>query len=466
MRQKTTLSRLLTLVAGLVATVVLASACAPAESNDAVSSQVDGLPNPAVPSQTTAVASNSFMATASDTDVEKAVAVFIDSSTTATATALVETIADNRNERWVPWLIDLLRINVSMQVSALIATTLEAITGVESQARIADMIGYGSWSQTRQLDGGHGYVDFKATLYERIDPEFGPLIRSIVDQVEVAGVQWGGVPLGGIPELNDPARVPAAQADWMVDDEIVLGVIANGQAVAYPLRILARHELANDTIGGEDLALVYCTLCRSALVFERNVAGERLDFQTSGLLLNSNKIMYDVQTGSLWSHLRGVGIGGPLLGTELTLRSVNHMRWSDWFAENPNTEVLKLPRPIFFDDPERPPISYDYTPGEAYRSYYDNPDVWFPILDVPDTFAIKTEVVGIERNGDTVAFDVAAFNALGQIVEIEVGGDLLTVEPTGAGVRVFDAAGERLITEQSFWFAWHANHPDTRTLDF
>ena len=174
MRQRTTLSRLLTLVAGLVATVVLASACAPAESNDAVSSQVDGLPNPAVPSQTTAVASNSFMATASDTDVEKAVAVFIDSSTTATATALVETIADNRNERWVPWLIDLLRINVSMQVSALIATTLEAITGVESQARIADMIGYGSWSQTRQLDGGHGYVDFKATLYERIDPEFGP----------------------------------------------------------------------------------------------------------------------------------------------------------------------------------------------------------------------------------------------------------------------------------------------------
>lgn len=382
------------------------------------------------------------------------------------ATALVETIADNRNERWVPWLIDLLRINVSMQVSALIATTLEAITGVESQARIADMIGYGSWSQTRQLDGGHGYVDFKATLYERIDPEFGPLIRSIVDQVEVAGVQWGGVPLGGIPELNDPARVPAAQADWMVDDEIVLGVIANGQAVAYPLRILARHELANDTIGGEDLALVYCTLCRSALVFERNVAGERLDFQTSGLLLNSNKIMYDVQTGSLWSHLRGVGIGGPLLGTELTLRSVNHMRWSDWFAENPNTEVLKLPRPIFFDDPERPPISYDYTPGEAYRSYYDNPDVWFPILDVPDTFAIKTEVVGIERNGDTVAFDVAAFNALGQIVEIEVGGDLLTVEPTGAGVRVFDAAGDRIITEQSFWFAWHPNHPDTRTLDF
>ncbi len=450
----------------LVAAAVLAGACSSAELVDAAGRQVGSLSDQTVAPEPTVVVSDAFVATATDAEVQAAVALFVDSSTGATATSLVETIAGNRNERWVPWLIDLLRINVSSRVSALIAATLESITGVKSQAHVADMNSYGSWSQTRRLDGGPGYVDFKATLYERIDPQFGPLLRSIADPVEVAGIQWGGVPLGGIPELNEPARVPAAQADWMVDDEIVLGVVANGEAVAYPLRILARHELANDTIGGDDLALVYCTLCRSALVFERNVAGERLDFLTSGFLLNSNKIMYDVQTGSLWSHLRGVGIGGPLLGTELTLRSVNHMRWSDWLAENPNTEVLELPRPIFFDDPERPPISYDYTPGEAYRSYYDNPNVWFPILDVPDTFAIKTEVVGIERNGDSVAFDVAAFNALAQITEVEVGGDLLTVEPTGAGVRVFDAAGGRIITEQSFWFAWHANHPDTRTLDY
>ena len=61
---------------------------------------------------------------------------------------------------------------------------------------------------------------------------------------------------------------------------------------------------------------------------------------------------------------------------------------------------------------------------------------------------------------------MAAFNAVGETQTIEVGGDNLRVEPTGAGVRVFDANGDRLITEQSFWFAWHANHPDTRTLDF
>jgi hypothetical protein len=407
-----------------------------------------------------------FEPTATDEQVESAIDVFVDSSTSANARALVETMAGNRNERWVPWLIDLLRINISSRVSNLTGKALEVITGIESRDRVADMNGYGSWSHSRALDGGVGYVDFKATLYERIDGAFGPLIRSVADQVEVAAIQWGGVGLGGIPELNDPARVPAVEADWMVEDEIVLGVVVNNDAVAYPLRILARHELVNDTIGGEDLALVYCTLCRSALVFERDVAGQKLDFLTSGLLLNSNKIMYDTQTRTLWSHLRGIGIGGPLLGTELVVRPVNHLRWSDWIAENPDSEVLELPRPIFFDIPDRPPIAYDYTPGEAYRSYYDNPDVWFPILGAPGVFSIKTEVVGISRNGDDVAFDVTVFNALEQTIQIEVGGELLTVEPTGVGVRVFDASGDRIITEQSFWFAWHVNHPDTRTLDF
>jgi len=415
-------------------------------------------PSPSVDGQPTPLTS--------DADVEQAAAAFVASQTSANASELVEAIADNRGERWVPWLLDLLRINVSLQVSNNISDTLETITGIAATERIPNMITYGAWSQNNGLDGGDGYVDFKSTLYERIDPGFGDLIRSLDEPADVAAIQWGGVPLGGIPELNDPERAPAAEADWMVDDEIVLGVIANGEAVAYPLRILARHELANDTVGGEDLAIVYCTLCRTALVFERDVAGQKLDFLTSGLLLNSNKVMYDVQTGSLWNHLRGVGIGGELSGTELVVRPVNHMRWSDWVVENPETEVLALPGAIFFDDPERPPISYDYTPGEAYRSYYETTDVWFPILDVPDTFSIKTEVVGIERNGESAAFDVEAFNAIGQEQSIEVGGETLTIEPTGVGVRVFDEAGERVLSEQSFWFAWYANHPDTRTTTF
>jgi len=397
-------------------------------------------------------------------EVEAASAVFLAAQSSATATDLVEAIASNGDDRWTPWLIDLLRLQVSSQLSERIGEVLADFTGIASTERIPNLIAYGSWNATQGIDGGAGYRDFKVALYERIDPQFGPLLASLGDQTQLASTQWGGVPVGGIPELNNPERAPASEADWMVPDEVVLGVVANGEAVAYPLRILARHELANDTIGGERLALVYCTLCKSAIVFERDVAGRTLSFLTSGLLSNSNKIMLDVETRTLWSHLRGVGIGGELLGVELERRSVNHLRWSDWIAEHPDSEVLRLPQPIFFDDPERPPIAYDYTPGEAYASYYDNPDVWFPVIDTPDTFALKTEVVGIEANGDSVAIPLEQLNATDATIFLEVGGEEFRIEPTGVGVRVFDSNDERVLVEQSFWFAWYANHPDTRTL--
>ena len=455
------------LAAALVLAACSSADVTPESETSASTAGESATPDTAVATESASESdSTPFTPTTTDDQVEAAVDVFIAAPTSANAASLVETIEGNRSERWVPWLLDLLRVDISLSVSNSISDTLEQMTGVESTARIPDMIAFGGWSQTRGLDGGAGYIDFKATLYERIDDEFGPLIRSVADPVEAAAIQWGGVPLGGIPELNDPARVTAVEADWMVDDEIVLGVVNNGEAVAYPLRIVARHELANDNVGGEDLAIVYCTLCRSALVFERDVDGQRLDFLTSGLLLNSNKIMYDPQTETLWSHQRGIGIGGELLGTELVLRSVNHMRWGDWVAENPYTHVLAIPEHIFFDDPERPPISYDYAPGVAYESYYNDEELWFPVLDAPDTFDLKTEVVGIENNGDAVAFDVQAFNDIGETQTIEVGGVELTVEPTGAGVRVFNPDGERLITNQIFWFSWFANNPETRTIEF
>lgn len=388
---------------------------------------------------------------------------FIADQTTTTARAFLAAVADDGDDRWVPWLIDLLRLQVSTLLSGEIGAVLQTMTGVPSTQRIPDLLAYGTWSANQGQVGGDGYREFKVAIYENFDAEFGPFLQAIEDPQELAAIQWGGVKRGGIPELNSQSRALAVDASWMTDDEVVMGVVVNGQAVAYPLAIMQRHELANDVVGGEPIAIVYCTLCKSGLVFRSTVGDRVLHFQTSGLLYNSNKIMVDVETDTLWHHLRGLGIGGELLGTKLDLLSVNHMRWSDWVAENPDTEVIELPEPIFFDEPERPPISYDYTPGEAYRSYYENPNVWFPILDTPPTFGLKTEVVGIDHNDDAVAFEVAAFNAAGVTEQIEVGGTVFTVEPTGAGIRVFDPSGERVVTEQSFWFAWYANHPQTRS---
>lgn len=393
--------------------------------------------------------------------VEDAVAAFLEQRSTDRARDIIDKTAADGDVRWVPWLIDLLRLGLSNRLSIKLGDTLANLTGEPTTGgRIGDLIHYGAWSQNRDQTGGDGYREWKVALYGGIDDDFAPLLASVESDVELAAIQWGGVPRGGIPELNSPEREPGTATESMTPDEIVLGVEVDGVAVAYPLRIIARHELANDTIAGAPVAVVYCTLCQSGLVFDRRIDGDVLDFQTSGLLLNSNKIMVDVQTDTVWHHLRGIGIGGHHAGVELTQFPIDVARWSDWLTEHPDSEVVIPPEPIFFDDPERPPIAYDYTPGTAYRSYYENPDVWFPVLDTPDVLALKAPVLGVEHGGEALAIPIADVSGLDSF-DVEVGGATFRIQPTDISATVFDAQGDRVIAEQSFWFAWFANHPDT-----
>ena len=315
------------------------------------------------------------------------------------------------------------------------------------------------------------------------------MLTSVDDTLTLTRIQWGGVPRGGIPHLDDPARVSAAEADWMVDDEVVFGVELDGASVAYPFRILGHHELANDTVGRTPVSVVFCTLCRTALVFDRRVDGRVLDFATSGLLINSNKIMVDDQTDTLWSHLAGVGIGGPLDGVELAQFPVETTTWGEWLARHPDTETLAIPAPIFSDNPEQPPIAYEYGPASAYAFYYDDPNVWFPILDTPTgDLALKDSVIGIDRGGEQLAIGLDAAIDAGPRVFVVGGDPVLVVPGAEVGVRVYDGSGldlvdgdrpevttsdgdravlgdgatlPRAIVDQGFWFAWFGNHPTT-----
>lgn len=416
--------------------------------------------DPAAP-ESIAVAADRPQDSSDDAAVHDAATVFLQQHSNAAASAFVESVAVDGDRRWAPWLVDVLRLGRSNLLDQRIGEVLEQLSGIPSGARVPNLVAYGGWVQSAGLDGGDGYPDFKVGSYELIDPRFGELLRSVESQHDLAAIQFGGVPLGGIPELNSPKRISAANATWMTPDEAVLGVDLGGEAVAYPLRILRNHELVNDVVGGLPISVVYCTLCRSALVFDGRVGDQTLTFLTSGLLLNSNKIMYDNETGSLWQHLTGTAIGGPLLGTELDLLAIEHVRWNDWVSAYPDTAIIDLPDPIFFENPERPPLAYDYTPDAAYKSYYESDQLWFPVLDAPDDFGAKTEVVGIEHDGKAIAIELAAITAP---FDITVGNETFHVEPTGPGVRVTDLGGDLVVVEQSFWFAWYGNHPDTEIL--
>ncbi|MCP3855643.1 MAG: DUF3179 domain-containing protein [Actinomycetia bacterium] len=424
-------------------------------------------------------------------ELEEKIDAFQEAPNSVLATNVATEMALDGDKRWGPWLLDLLRMGDSTALDDQVAGALEIISGVDNPGFITESYRvYGQWVTDEDIDPGPGYRDWKMTLLGQIDEEFAVLLDGVTDDRELSLIQWGGVTRGGIPELNHQERVPASEADWMTDDEIVFAVEVDDIAVAYPFRILGHHELANDTIGDTPVSLVFCTLCRTALLFDRRVEGRVLDFQTSGLLTNSNKIMVDNQTDTLWSHLLAKGISGPLKGIELDQHPVEATTWADWAEANPDGETLTIPSPIFFPgQPERPPIAYEYDPESAYDFYYNDPDVWFPILDTPnESFPLKTEVLGIEIGGAELALQVEAL--AGEGPRVFVAGDTpLLVVPNGAGARVYDgsdldladgdrpeiitetsggveladgSALPRLVVDQGFWFAWFNNHPNTQ----
>ena len=141
-----------------------------------------------------------------------------------------------------------------------------------------------------------------------------------------------------------PRPFQPAEATWLRDGHIVFGIVINGQARAYPKRILAWHEMALDRVGGVDLTIVYCTLCGTVIPYESGVRGRRFAFGTSGLPYRSNKLMFDEETRSLWSSLEGVPVVGTLVdsGLQLPFRSVVTTTWGEWKQDHPATTVLSL----------------------------------------------------------------------------------------------------------------------------
>jgi len=389
---------------------------------------------------------------------------------------LFSAMGETGDPRWIPYILDL-RLYATAEVFLAGHHGLQQITGDPGPEDLVDAHRYyGRWMYDNAVNPGAEYVDFKATLYAAIDDRFGALLRQIDDPALVAQLQWGGVLVGGIPELNDQDAISVAAADYMKPDELTFGAVVNGAARSYPHRILDHHELANDTLGGESVALVNCTLCRTGVLYSRRVGDAVLDFQTSGLLWNSNKVMMDRQTGSLWEQLTGEAFAGAYTGTVLDRFPLTVTLYGDWIAEHPETDVVAIPA----DD------RYSYQPGDAYADYYGSDDLWFPTFSVPTAIREKAEVATLDWNGAQLAVDVSVLAEQGPQI-LEVGDGIVVAVPTNGGARLYsvgdsalvgtDLVGaeaeeeylvladgtrlERLVSGHSFWFAWYGAFPDT-----
>ncbi|MGI9597894.1 MAG: DUF3179 domain-containing (seleno)protein, partial [Acidimicrobiales bacterium] len=461
----------------------------PAQADDAAQTDASGAPSEVEVIEEPEVAdpSDEFVALSLEAKID----AFLADPNSNKGALVAQAMGESGDPRYGAWLLDLYRLGRSTRIDSAAAQAFAELSGIETVGqRTDDYRNYGNWVYNGGVDPGQGYRDWKLGVYGSIDEEFSTLLARTPDDIVLSQIQWGGVTRGGIPELNQPARVAASTADWMTEDELVLGVVIEGQAVAYPIRILGHHELANDEIAGIPVSMVYCTLCRSGLLFDRRIEGEVLDFQTSGLLIESNKIMVDRQTDTLWRHQTGIGLAGPLEGAELAQFPVLTTSWSEWIAEHPDSEVLDIPDPIFPDaatSPEQPAIAYSYEAGEAYRFYYEDPDVWFPVFDTPEIFDLKESVLGITDGTAELAVGVDALVEAGPQV-FEVGELTVAAVPTSSGALVYDLAGsdrrggslddvveagserlrlddgstwDRVAVSQLFWFAWFGQHPST-----
>jgi hypothetical protein len=186
------------------------------------------------------------------------------------------------------------------------------------------------------------------------------------------------LPRDSIPAIDNPQFASADEAEQFLDpDELVIGVVINGDARAYPIPILSVHEIVNDVVGGEAIAVTWCPLCYSALVYSRNVEGwnEPLTFGVSGKLLYETLVMYDRQTESSWSQLYGAAVDGALEGARLSFFPSVLSEWSAWLAGQPDSRVLSKPLTCAQFNcgtyGSNPRGSYDVDP---YAGYYQSPD--------------------------------------------------------------------------------------------
>lgn len=314
-------------------------------------------------------------------------------------------------------------------------------------------------------------------------------------------IKAGGPPKDGIPPIDKPKYVRAAEAEkFLQPNDVVFGLDYQGVVKAYPQKILVWHEIVNEEVKGDKISVTYCPLTGSAVGFRgRSKDGAMLTFGTSGKLVNSNLLMYDRQTDSQWPQILGIAIDGKSKGTVLEEIPLDWTHWSRWRGRHPDTEVLSTETGYFRSYGRDPYGSYD-RPG----SYYDSGGPLFPVMARDNRFGPKQVVVGIKVNGRQMAIQKQALRQK-KVVNTSLGGlplvgiydaelDVMRVfarQINGRAVnfasetgRIVDElansewtprgharsgklAGTQLKQQPSYdvmWFAWYAFFPKTQVV--
>lgn len=366
----------------------------------------------------------------------------------------------------VAWLIaDLMRFAPSRALSTELAVAASRLLGI-------DPPGNDHWGVVTDhliawdIPAPPDYLRVKRTIFTSLVPGWEQIF--VGGDIDWRHVSWGGVLIDDraydetlkscncIPAADNPETSSTEDATWLKDDDIVFGIEINGEARAYPRRIMEVREMVNDTLGGRDLGIPYCTLCGSAQAYftDRLPQGvERPILRTSGLLIRSNKVMYDVRTYSVFDTFLGNAVTGPLAEKNLQLQqaSVVTTDWGTWKEKHPETTVL-VEALALGRDPD-------------FRNGRDANGPIFPVGNVDPRLPVHEDVIGVvTASGTPVAFQRSK-----ALVALKGGREIafenVHLELAAGGIKAVDADGSDLGSHEAFWFAWSQFHPETELWD-
>jgi hypothetical protein len=354
--------------------------------------------------------------------------------------------------------------------------------------------------QVEQIPGGPR-EDVLSALLDPNNEAFPPPL------VDVREIRSGGPPPDGIPPIDDPRFVRPGSVRSLEDQEPVIAFELDGDARAYPLEILTWHEIVNDTVAGVPVAVTYCPLCNTAVVYDRRLEDRVLDFGTSGKLYQSALVMYDRQTESLWAHFTAEGLVGVLAGERLDTYPASIVSWASWRDAHPDGLVLSRDTGFERDYGRNPYPGYDDVDSQPFL-FSGEVDGRLAAMERVVAVGRDTEpiavrldelddagVIDLTVDGDAVTVwhlpgtgsalddsdtangrDVGATGVFrrevdGRQLSFVRGGDVFVDDETGTRWDIFGTAvqgplaGARLEAVEhvdTFWFAWAAYQPDTR----
>lgn len=408
------------------------------------------------------------------------------SEQTSERKAAAEALIAAGDRSLIPGLVDSLFFTAKTRRGESYAV-LEKLTGEKPAPRYLDWV---------EILGAHpewqpksGYATWKASLLARIHPTYSKIFyKGAPARIRLEEIVSGGVGFEGIPALDNPMAVPAAKAGYLNDGEKVFGVLLEGEARAYPLRILDWHEMLNDQVGGRPVTLSYCTLCGAGILYDtRTPSGKPYTFGTSGLLYRSNKLMVDRQTLTLWNNLTGEPVVGRLAQSpvRLAVLPLTLTTWKEWRTRHPDTTALALDASLVGR------YGFNYQPGAADRQ---RRGVSFPVWQKSATLDPKAEIFALRLGDPPKVYPIETLLAE-KIVNDSAGGSpvVLLADSESGAVRAF-ARGDRtfragpggglldqddrawriseeslsaegreplmrLPGHQAFWFGWYGFYP-------